>query len=82
MAVDGKYGRVSVEREPGNPLGEDEPVFVLRARDLAAVGTLLLYEEAAFQQGAGEEHLAAVEEARAAFARWRHAHPELMKVPD
>ena len=40
MAHDDKYGKVTVER---GDIPEHEPVFVLRAQDILAAGTVLFY---------------------------------------
>lgn len=82
MPVDAKYGRVTVEREPGNPFGENEPVFLLRARDVTSCGTLTEYRAQCVAYCAPSEHLAALDEVIRAFMRWQDGHPELVKVPD
>lgn len=77
MAVDLKYGEVTVEKEPGNPLnGTDEPVFVIRARDKSAL--MIIGEYAKINS-----HLKdSVEDAYQAFYRWRDENPNLVKMPD
>lgn len=82
MATDAKYGRITVEREPGNPLGVDEPVFLLRARDVTSGATLAEYRAQSEAYGSPAEHLAALDDVILAFARWQDAHPESVKVPD
>ncbi len=39
MAVSGKYGKLDIPR-----IGEDEPVFVLRAQDILAEPTIEMYQ--------------------------------------
>jgi hypothetical protein len=39
MALSGKYGRLSIPR-----IGEDEPVFILRARDMLAETAVQMYQ--------------------------------------
>ena len=39
MAVSGKYGRMSIPK-----VGEDEPVFILRAQDRLAEGMIQIYK--------------------------------------
>jgi hypothetical protein len=82
MAIDLKYGKITVEREPGNPLGDDEPVFVLRARDVVLPGLLGKYEEDCASYGCDESHLRAIRRAQAAVIDWQDAHSELVKTPD
>ena len=38
MAVSGKYGKIDIPK-----IGEDEPVFILRAQDRLAASTVELY---------------------------------------
>ena len=38
MALSGKYGKISIPK-----IGEDEPVFILRAQDLIAAATVEIY---------------------------------------
>lgn len=47
MAVSGKYGRVSIPR-----VGENEPVFILRAQDKLAETTIEMYRLLAASHGA------------------------------
>lgn len=46
MAYDAKYGAITVEHEPGNTLGDDEPVFLLRARDVTSGAVLAEWQDA------------------------------------
>jgi hypothetical protein len=80
--MDDKYGRITVEREPGNPIGDDEPLFVLRARDQAAVDTIKQYAEICRGLGCDEDHVAAVEYQAQRFEEWAGANPDLIKKPD
>ena len=41
MAIDSKYGKLNIP-----PIGDDEPVFILRARDPFAIGVIRHYLEA------------------------------------
>ncbi len=76
MAVDAKYGQVEI---PGIP--EDEPVFIIRAKDVAALDAIMDYFIDAKAQGAEftPEH---ENEALQPFLEWRNSHKELVKVPD
>jgi hypothetical protein len=79
MAVDLKYGRVTVENTPGTPFGEDEPVFIIRAQDKAAIDGIMGYFDAAADAGAEftPEQQSAV---YGHFVEWRETHET--KVPD
>lgn len=39
MAISGKYGKIDIQK-----IGEDEPVFILRAQDRLADGVIEIYK--------------------------------------
>lgn len=39
MAISGKYGKINIPK-----IGDDEPVFILRAQDRLALGTVEIYK--------------------------------------
>lgn len=82
MARDAKYGTITVEHESGNPFGDDEPVFLLRARDVTSGAVLRAYRDQCETYGAPQEHLASIAEVEATFAWWQDEHADLVKVPD
>jgi hypothetical protein len=82
MAHDAKYGRVVVEREPGNPLGDDEPVFLLRGRDSLTPRTLNKYADFCSSTGSPAEHVASIRQAALRISRWQDDNPDLVKQPD
>lgn len=59
-----------------------EPVFVLRAKDLAALPVLAHYLAECIRMGARPEHIGGVMEMIHAFAEYRRDHYKEMKVPD
>lgn len=61
---------------------EDEPLFILRGRDMNAVRLLDLYRELCQNNGADKKHLEAVQMRIKAFQKFANEHPERMKVPD
>lgn len=65
-------------RATGEPIPEDEPVFVLRGRDVHAVATLIKYSEMVETQ----EHAKAVWLRIEQFKKFRQDHPDRMKEPD
>jgi hypothetical protein len=77
MAVDGKYGRVTLER---GTIGEDEPVVVFRAQDRLLPLLLGVYLELCRAFGSGEFHRQVVIERQAEVAAWQMSH--VTKVPD
>jgi hypothetical protein len=46
MAVSGKYGKIDIPK-----IGEDEPVFILRAQDRLAQGMIEIYKVLAASHG-------------------------------
>lgn len=75
--VSQRNGRI-VNRATGKPIPDDEPVFILRAKDVHASAAL-----AAYLRELGEiEHRAAVQARIDAFDAFAAAHPERMKYPD
>lgn len=87
MGFDTKFG--SVEFEHGS-IGEDEPVFVLRAKDKFALGTISDYTQrvhAALQNGdinqeQAHDLLEQVGQAQEAFEKFALENPDQMKFPD
>jgi hypothetical protein len=69
-------GRV-VSRSSGEHIPDDEPIFVLRAKDRLAVRTLTTY----FSAIEDPEHDRAVAARLEDFKRFAREHPERMKDP-
>jgi hypothetical protein len=71
MAIDGKYGRVTLEK---GTVGEDEPVVVFRSQDKLLPQVLEYYRGLCAREGSPEHHLASLgvrtEEVRA----WQADH--------
>lgn len=76
--VGARDGRI-VNRATGKPIPDDEPVFILRAKDVNATAALAAYLEAVFND---TEHAEAVQARIDAFDAFAAAHPERMKQPD
>ena len=70
MALDAKYGKVTLEREPAS-LEDDEPVFVLRAQDALAVEVLTYYRDL-YEEGevVNVEKLVDLRTVMQAFRQW------------
>lgn len=60
---------------------DDEPVFVLRARDVQAASTIRTWAQAVEHRGAPRAKVQQAYEMAQAFDRWREAHGG-GKVPD
>jgi hypothetical protein len=77
MPYDGKYGRVATERKQ---IPDNEPVIVFRAQDRLVPGLLVLYRAVCESEGAGADHLDAIDRTRRRFEDWQAEH--LAKTPD
>jgi len=74
-------GRI-FNRETGIAIPDDEPVFILRAKDRAALGTLRNYLENSRTVGASEEHLHIVQGRINDFDKFRSDHQDRVTIPD
>jgi len=72
-----RHGRL-VNRSSGVPIPDDEPVFVLRAKDRNAAKAL----EAYMQSCANADHRAVAKSRVLDFLEFAARHPERMKEPD
>lgn len=80
--ITGEYGDV-VHGSPGVALNEsDEPLFLIRAQDIAAVPAVKAYMERARDTGASRKMLNGVQDSIVAITEWQAANPERLKVPD
>jgi hypothetical protein len=80
MGRDRKYGEVTTTE--GAYIPSDEPVFMLRARDVCSVGTIARYLVLSVESGADREHLDMVLDSLDEFKAWQNLHEDDMKVPD
>lgn len=71
-----------VNRESGHAIPDDEPVFILRARDVAAVPTLESYLGLVRAAGSPQEHMDAVRKRIYQFIKFKEEHPDRMRTPD
>lgn len=73
-----------VNRVSGEAIPDDEPIFILRARDKFSLPTISSYHrhvENAPRYPNKDGHLAAIEAASREFKVWRDAHPDKSKLP-
>jgi len=68
--------------QDGKPIPADEPLFIIRGRDILAIQTLRDYRAHAIGIGADAEHIVAVEGRIREFDRFKNTYPECMKKPD
>ena len=64
------------------PVPEDEPLFILRARDFFAASTLKSYLDTLQRSSGDYEHCAAVCLRIRDFLKFQHEHGDRMKNPD
>lgn len=69
-----------INRKTGEPIPDDEPVFIFRARDQHAVAVLTHYARLIINGPHG--HTEAVHQRMEDFMAFRDANPDRMKVPD
>ena len=72
MAIDSKYGRVTIER--GN-IGEDEPVVVFRAQDRLLPKLLKIYKIFCELAGSPQHHLDIIHDSAMVIKRWQFSNP-------
>jgi len=82
--IDGKHhllGENIIKSSNGEPIAEDEPLFLFRGRDRLAVATLETYARLCKVDGCLPEHVEAVNESIERFKRFRQDKPLRMKQP-
>jgi len=71
-----------VNRETGEPIPDDEPVFVLRAKDSLAMDTIASYLAKAGEAKCSVEHMEVVRKRLYDFSAFQVDHADRMKLPD
>lgn len=79
MAIEYKYGRVTLER---GSIGEDEPVVVFRAQDILLPRVLEAYRQICERAGSPTAHLTRIDDTKRKIMDWQNERPTLTKVPD
>lgn len=75
----GKYGKLtSSEKE----FIEDEPIFVIRGKDLNAIDAIEQYRIVASVNGATEEFLNEIAQFGEAVGEWQDGNPDICKYAD
>lgn len=77
MAIDRKYGRVTLEH---GTIGPDEPVVVFRATDRLLPKVLAYYRLFCWKAGSPRRHLSLIDDSLAAVEAWQADNP--VRVPD
>lgn len=71
MAIDLKYGRVTLEH---GDIGEDEPIVVFRGRDAGLVPLLGAYRTWCAQNGSPDHHLDLIVQRGLEIQAWQREH--------
>lgn len=79
MAIDKKYGRVTLEH---GTVGEDEPVMVFRAQDVLLPDLIAYYHMLCLRAGSPLRHLRLVAERHREIEAWQENPSNRVKVPD
>jgi hypothetical protein len=82
--LDGKFsidGERIVKTSNGEPIPNDEPVFLIRARDRLALPLLRIYEQLSNVDGCNDYHFSALYKTIEEFARFAAHNPGRMKQP-
>jgi hypothetical protein len=79
-----KHARPDYDRiqDPAGLIPEDEPVFLLRAQDLAAPGAIQAWCKEALKYGADPDIVNRAAGQALAMLRWQEEQPGVSKVPD
>lgn len=78
MATDGKYGRVTFER---GDIGEDEPVFILRAQDQLVPLVLECYRDLCREYNCPTEHIDGIMAMKYRIEHWQDKPENFTKLP-
>jgi hypothetical protein len=76
--LDGKYNIQLVNKHTGSIIPDDEPVFILRARDIHAVTAMIAYAEVCKNQSQQIEVYNRIDE----FQEWQINNQGKLKEPD
>jgi len=81
--IDEKFSTTGdiVKLSNGEIVPEDEPLFLIRARDRLAVAALEAYRVLSQEDGCIDYHFEHLDKDIEAFKRFREEHPERMKQP-
>jgi hypothetical protein len=69
------------KKSNGEVVPEDEPLFLLRGRDVLALKFLMAYFDISSKERCNAYHFRKLGETTAAFLKFAREHPERMKMP-
>lgn len=82
--IDGKFhidGDQIIKTSNGDPIPEEEPLILIRARDYLALPLLKYYAVLSKQDGCNDFHMEGIERVIEKFERFQMRYPERMKQP-
>lgn len=79
FSIDGSYRIVKTSN--GEAVPDDEPLFLLRARDRLALPLLEIYNQLSIVDGCNEYHFEALNKTIGRFAQFARLNPSRMKQP-
>ncbi len=84
LGIERKYGKITTEK--ATSIGENEPVFLIRAQDKVSVNALWKYLECFTKATRGGEQndkfIKEVEDSIKQFEAWQKKNNALVKLPD
>ena len=88
-SIDGKYGVTQgdsrgkiINLSTGVEIPVDEPLFLIRGKDLLAVEAVLNYRNLASQHSVASEFLTHLDEVISGISDFQRSNPERCKFPD
>lgn len=82
--IDTKYhveGDQIIKTGNGQPIPDDEPMILFRAKDRLAIPMLRAYRAICVEDGCTDYHLNGLDKLIQDFGTFKEAHPERMKQP-
>ncbi len=82
--IDPKFhieGDQIIKTSNGDPIPEDEPLMLFRARDKYALAAIAYYGELCRKGGCNDFQMAGVENRIRAFIKWAEQNPAKLKEP-
>lgn len=82
--IDGKFSTDGVNifnTVSGEPIPEDEPLMLLRARDVNALAAMVMYYNECKENGCNPLHMLGIQNRIDKFRKFSVDHPERMKEP-
>lgn len=83
MLNENKYDIVgAINKTTSERIPDDEPVFLVRAKDIVSFDLLLAYLVMCQEEGCSQSHLRGIVSAIHKFNEWQSVHRDSMRTPD